>query len=150
MGGSCNGYNLCALYDHVPAAAEPHIRCCGLTWVSEWTRREHASFQVAPDYRPQLLDDMLLLRDGMMGNWTFPKNRANVYLISRVRAKTVNTTLTYLTGMTDMHASYTYAKQTKTTDTQLVLLYARPTKMINFQCFLSAYDSASYFNKCYN
>lgn len=48
---------------------------------------------------PQFHDDMLFWRDGMMGNWTFPRNSAPY---TQERTKPVNTILTYLDRMTNM------------------------------------------------
>lgn len=40
---------MCFLVNHASPAARPHVRYCGLTLLSEWTRQERSSSEVFPD-----------------------------------------------------------------------------------------------------
>lgn len=39
---------VCLLVNHASPAARPHVSCCGLTLLSEWTRQDQCSSQLFP------------------------------------------------------------------------------------------------------
>lgn len=89
---------------------------------------------------PQLLDDMLFRRGGMMENWTFPRNSANVHLDSQDRTKPVNTISSYLDRMTNLTLfwnEYTaqYRHQNNWQSWYLLMCCDRPAAVIHLQCF---------------